>query len=317
LSLNLLPLVLFSQQPAQYSMFMNNKYSFNPAYGGLDAELVATGTYRNQWSGLPSNPSSRQINVHSPVYLINGGVGMVFENDRAGAHSHSKFGISYNYVRLLENDMLISGGISAGMIQRVLDGTKLRTPGGIYEGGVIDHLDPRLPNGIETGYAPSVDAGIYFAAGPLEIGLGGVNILNNSISVNAESPGGYQMRRTFFLNSEYSFDLDPEWKVTPSILVKTDFIRTQIDFGAQVFYQDNFSGGLAFRGYNRTSFDALVIFGGIRLNQNFYLHYSYDATLSVLRDVSGGSHELMLVYKLGRAIGVGIPQRVIYNPRLL
>jgi hypothetical protein len=53
------------------------------------------------------------------------------------------------------------------------------------------------------------------------------------------------------------------------------------------------------------------------LNQNFYLHYAYDSTLSSLANVSGGSHELMLVYRLGRAIGVGLPQRVIYNPRLL
>lgn len=308
---------LSGQQPAQYSMYMNNKYAFNPAYGGLEAMLVATGVYRNQWSGLSGNPSSRQINVHSPVYQINGGVGMLFENDQAGVHRHSKLGLSYNYVRVISDEMIVSGGLSAGIVQRVLDGTQLRTPGGIYEGGVIDHQDPRLPNGIETGYAPTVDAGVYFAYGPAEIGLGAVNILNNNISVNSEVPGGYRFQRAFFLNGEYQFDLDEDWKVTPSFLIKSDVVQTQIDFGAQVTYQNNFSGGLAFRGYNRTSFDALVLFGGVRLNQNFYLHYSYDATLSTLNNVSGGSHEIMLIYSLGRAIGVGIPQRVIYNPRLL
>jgi type IX secretion system PorP/SprF family membrane protein len=308
---------IHGQQPSQYSLFMNNKYAFNPAFGGLEAQLVTTGVYRNQWSGLEGNPNSRQITAHSPVYPINGAVGILFENDIAGVHRHSRFAVSYNYFNVVSDELVLSAGLSAGVVQRVLDGTKIRTPGGIYEGGVIDHLDPRLPNGVETGYAPTFDAGIYAAYGPLELGIGVSNLLNNSIQVNAEAPGGYQMRRTFFINAEYQYEINDEIKVVPAVLVKTDITKTQIDFGAQFFFQNNFSGGLAFRGYNRTSFDALVIFGGIRLSQYFYLHYAYDATLSSIRNVSSGTHEIMIVYKLGRAIGVGIPQRVIYNPRLL
>ena len=308
---------VWGQQPAQYSLFMNNKYAFNPAFGGLEAQLVATGVYRNQWSGIEGNPNSRQITAHSPVYPLNGGVGILFENDIAGVHRHSKFALSYNYVNVVSDELVLSAGLSVGAVQRVLDGTKIRTPGGIYEGGVIDHLDPRLPNGVETGYAPTVDVGIYAAYDAWEFGIGITNSLNNSIQVNAEVPGGYQMRRTFFINAEYQYEINDELKVVPTILVKTDITKTQIDFGAQFFMQSNFSGGLAFRGYNRTSFDALVIFGGVRLSPYFYLHYAYDATLSSLRNVSSGTHEIMIVYKLGRAVGVGIPQRVIYNPRLL
>jgi type IX secretion system PorP/SprF family membrane protein len=305
------------QQPSQYSLFMGNKYGFNPAYAGMEGMLTGNAMYRTQWSGIGNNPALRTINVHSPFYRLNGGVGLSFEHADAGAHRHLQFSMSYNYVQIFGDDLIVSAGIGAGLTQRGLDGRALRTPNGIYEGNVIIHDDPRLPTTMVTGLAPNFQTGIYIAYDSWEFGIGATNILNNTITLEAEVPGGYQMQRTFFINAEHDFMYDQDWRITSGILAKTDFIQLQIDFGAQVNYKNNFSGGLAFRGYNRTSFDALVLFGGVRLNQNFYLTYAYDATLSGLNNISTGSHEIMVTYRLGRALGVGIPQRIIYHPRML
>ena len=310
-------LQLNAQQPAQYSMFMNNMYTINPAYAGMEGSLIATGVYRTQWEGMPGNPTSRQVNVHTPFYRWNGGLGLNVENDRAGVHSHSQISASYNYVSVLPGNLIISSSLSLGLVQRTLDGTAIRTPGGIYGGGVIDHQDPRLPNTTETGFAPNVGAGVFAAYGPWEVGLSVHNMLNNTITVDSEFPGGYRFNRSFFLHAQYQYVIDSDWAVSPCVLLKTDLAQTQIDFGGQFVFQNQFSGGLAVRGYNNTSFDAVVFIGGVRLNDNFYLNYAYDATISRLRNASGGSHEIMLIYNLGRALGVGIPQKIIYNPRLL
>ena len=65
-----------TQQPAQYSMYMLNKYAFNPAYAGMDNSLSLTGVYRNQWLNLDGNPVSQNFNVHMPLYIVGGGIGL-------------------------------------------------------------------------------------------------------------------------------------------------------------------------------------------------------------------------------------------------
>ena len=57
--------------------------------------------------------------------------------------------------------------------------------------------------------------------------------------------------------------------------------------------------------------------GGFKLSEKITLAYAYDLTLSELSQVSNGSHEIMINYNLGKALGKGKPPRIIYNPRNL
>ncbi len=305
-----------AQQPAQYSLFFMNKYGFNPAYAGLEGVMHATGVYRNQWVGMAQNPRSGQINIHTPYYQWHGGLGLVFENDQAGAYQDNQVRISYNYVRELPTGLLISGGLAAGIVQRSLDGNKLITPDGNYEPGQTDHHDPRLPAGLEVARAPNLQAGIYLAFGPLEGGLAVHNLLNNQIRFGGEL-SGFTLRRTYLANAEYEISSLESWVLTPALLVKTDLAETQIDIALKAVYNNNLFGGVAFRGYSGKSIDAFVLFGGIKLTPSINFAYAYDATLSALRTVGRGSHEIVLTYRFGRALGVGVPEKIIYNPRLL
>ena len=58
-----------------------------------------------------------------------------------------------------------------------------------------------------------------------------------------------------------------------------------------------------------------MILAGIKLNEKITLAYSYDLTLSTLREVSDGSHEILINYNLGKPVGKGKMPPVIYNPR--
>ena len=80
-------------------------------------------------------------------------------------------------------------------------------------------------------------------------------------------------------------------------------------------YNDNLFGGVAFRGYNNDSRDALVIMGGFKISNNIKLGYSYDVTLSDLQLVSSGSHEILLNYNLNKRYVFSKPPNTIYHPR--
>ena len=92
--------VATAQQPqlaSQYSMYMLNKYAFNPAYAGLDNSLSITGVVRTQWTGLDGNPVTQNANAHLPLYILKGGFGINIENEVLGAERNTSASASYNF----------------------------------------------------------------------------------------------------------------------------------------------------------------------------------------------------------------------------
>ena len=309
---------LNAQQPPQYSMYMLNKYNFNPAYAGLDNSLSITGVFRKQWVNLESSPVTQNINAHMPFYFLGGGFGINLENDMLGAERNTSASISYNYFVPVGKKSLLSFGIGAGAIQKSLDGSKLRAPDGIYtEPPTIDHNDLLIPIGNVSATAPYLNAGVYFYNEKLEVGVAANNLIEPTATLSAEDLVNIKFIRNYFFNFAYSFEIGRDLTIQPSVFAKSDLIQTQLEFSAIVRYNDNIFGGASFRGYNTNSIDAVVFLAGYKLNENFTLAYSYDLTLSGLSDVSKGSHEILLNYNLNKLIGKGIPPKIIYNPRFL
>jgi type IX secretion system PorP/SprF family membrane protein len=291
-----------------------NKYELNPAYAGFDGSLSATAHYRTQWDGLEGQPVSMNINAHMPLYLFSGAIGFKLERESLGALSTIRSSVSYNYVRDTDYG-LFSGGISIGILQGTLDGRILRARSGVYENNIILHNDPIIPNSIVNGISPAIGLGFYHINDYFEFGLSVDNVLNARIKFTNDLE--YEEKATFKAFFEYYLPINDFLQFYPSILVKSDLIQTQLEIAAKVEYDDNIIGGVVFRGYNANSIDAIGIFGGLRLNPNLTLAYSYDIGLSQLNRVHNGSHEILLNYNLNKLIGAGIPQKVIYNPRFL
>jgi hypothetical protein len=90
-----------------------------------------------------------------------------------------------------------------------------------------------------------------------------------------------------------------------------------MDFSLITRYNENIFIGASLRGYHSESLDAVALIGGFKLSEKITIGYSYDLTLSSLKTASNGSHEILLNYNLGKAIGKGRPPKIIYNPRSL
>lgn len=312
----LLLLVFFAlrvtaQQVPQYSMYAFNQYAFNPAYAGMDNTLVANAAYRQQWSGLKGAPLTQQLNAHLPLYAISSGVGIRVENDVIGAHSSTLVLLSYSYQWQAARKMVVSFGVSAGYQQYVLDGSKLRAPQGTYIDPDFSHNDQLLPLGKERAGAPLTEAGVFVQAGQLEAGLSMQPALTTRFS------GGYALKAVQhgFLYTAYALRAGEDLLIKPSVLVKTDLTKTQIEISAFARWHENIFAGASYRGFGSKSKDAAVLIAGLKLNDKTTLAYSFDIPLSALNTANRGTHELLLHYSLNKPIGVGKLPPVIYNPR--
>ncbi len=301
-----------AQQFAQYSLFWLDPVQFNPAYAGLDNSLSVTASYRAQWTGLEGQPSGQRISAHLPVYFLSSGFGIEGERDEIGARTMNRFGASWNY-QLVRPTAVWSLGLSARYQQMSLNGSILRATGGQYpEPGVIIHNDDLIPDGTEGAGTFTLALGAYYQAERLE---GGVSVLNFNQGTISYPGRDYPLRQQYHAYLRARFDLLRAWDISPMLFAVSDGIQHQLSFGAIARYNENIFAGLAYRGYNKVTSDAIVLMAGLNLSDKISVAYAYDLTLSDLRTVQDGSHEISLKYNLRQRIGAGVPPPVIYNPR--
>jgi len=306
--------LLRAQQAIPFTLFSQNPMQYNPAYAGLGGSLVMVAGYRRQWAQLLESPVSQYLTVHMPVSVLGGGAGLQVNTDRLGAVRHTAMTLSYSMHREIGAGVL-TVGMSGGLIQRRLDGQLLRTPTGEYEPGAIPvHYDDLLPVGRERGWMPVIHAGVYYKTDRLELGLGVHNLAEQNLSLPTLR---YALDRSFTLQGMYQVVVGSRMVLRPALLVRTDLIQVQTDIAVMMQLEENMTFGLSLRGYSADTGDAVAGMIGFKLSENMTFSYAYDITLSRLRQVSAGSHELVLGYNLNRAMGSGRLPAIIYNPRTL
>jgi type IX secretion system PorP/SprF family membrane protein len=310
LSMLLLQISVLSQQRPQFTQYMLNKYNENPAYGGLERSLSVFTSFRDQYSDFPGNPKTFYFGADMPFYLWNGAVGMTFMNQKAGVFSNSNLRISYNYVLGLPFGFLSFGG-RVGIDYLNVDGSGIITPQGNYE-GTFNHNDPILEQTNFRGVGPSWELGSYFMGRNLQAGLTISEFPSHRYTVGSSK---YTRAFNASLFVMYKIKLDENIEISPSCLIKADAAVVQADIGAIANINQSLTAGINLRGYSTSSFDALSVIIGTNLGKKYKVYYSFDFGLSELRKVNQGTHEIMLTYNLQKLIGIGLPPKIIYNPR--
>lgn len=305
----------YAQSDPQINFFMFNKTQFNPAFAGDENTIDAGAIYRQQWVGLQGAPSTQMVNVDMPTYFFKGGTGLTILNSMTGAKRTTRLNLHYAYHHSFAFGQ-VGGGISAGVVQRSFEGSELTAPEGSYESG-IDHNDSFIPSTDQSGISPGFNLGGYFSRDDFFAGISVTNLLESKTTINTEN-GSANIRsgRNYYFTSGIEIDLFKKVTWKPSVLIKSDFTATQMDFNSFFVFNDNIYGGIAFRGYSQSSKDALSGMFGFKIGSNFLVGYSYDFSLSQLNRVNSGSHEVTLNY----TIPIQDPSekgKVIYNPRFL
>ena len=282
-----------AQQDAQYTQYMFNTMSVNPAYAGSRGQLSIAALYRSQWVGLDGAPKSQTLNLHSPIRNSQLGYGISIVNDEIGdgVVQETYFDAVLSYTIDVSLEGKLSFGLKAGGNLLNLDFQGLRN---------FD-VEPVSVDNIENKFSPNVGVGIYYHTNAFYAGLSAPNLLqtdhfdNNSRDANSVQFLSKE-RINFYLITGYVFDIGGNTKFKPALLTKVvGGAPLQVDFSGSFLFHDKFSIGAAYR------WDAAVsAMFGFQISEQLMLGLAYDKETTDLggTQFNDGSFEVFLRFEL-------------------
>ncbi len=282
LLLSLISFFGISQQLPQYTQYMLNEMAINPAVAGKDDFADVRSNSRYQWVGITDAPRTYMLTLHGPIKDKNMGIGMNLYTDIVGPTRRTGLNFSYAYHIKMKDDMFLSMGLSAGVLQWGIDGSKLY---------LRDEGDENLLSTYQTTYVPDFGTGIYFhKKDRFYVGLSLPQLYQAPIKLYEGAGKNSRIVNHFNLNAAYKFDLGDDFKIEPSFLVKYAIpAPPKLDIGARVIYQEQIWLGGAYR--HNDAFTALI---GYFYKNYLMIGYSYDFTTTNIKKYSSGTHEIML-----------------------
>ncbi|MEA1786791.1 type IX secretion system membrane protein PorP/SprF [Arenibacter sp. GZD96] len=287
---------LRAQQDPQFTQYMFNTMSVNPAYAGSRGQLSIAALYRSQWAGLDGAPKTQTLNVHSPIRDSRVGYGLSVINDNIGdgVVQQTYFDAVVSYTIDLSYDAKLSFGLKAGGSLLNLDFNGLRN---------FD-LEPTATDNIENRFSPNFGTGIYYHTDRFYAGLSAPNLIEtkhfDSSTGDANSVDFLARERiNFYFITGYVYDLNPNFKFKPALLTKAvGGAPLQVDVSANFLYNDTFSFGAAYRWDAAVS--ALV---GFQITEQIMLGLAYDRETTDLggTQFNDGSFEFFLRFELQKS----------------
>jgi type IX secretion system PorP/SprF family membrane protein len=284
-------------QDPQFSQFYANPLYLNPAFAGAARCPRMNLITRTQWGGI-SPFVTHSVSYDQHVDALNGGIGMVVLNDRAGANilNTTTASAMYSYLMPVTHTFTIKAGAQATFIQKRVDWSKL-TFG--------DQIDPRRGFVYQTGEVPYTEAinvpdfsvGVIGFTKTYFVGFAVHHLTEPNESVTSrQSP----LPRKYTLHGGVNIPLDDrsdDVSISPNLIFMQQGGAQQTMFG---FYANKgpLVGGLWYRHTSLTdqfkNSDALSILLGVQLDMMKF-GYSYDLTVSNLNvSRTYGSHEFSL-----------------------
>jgi type IX secretion system PorP/SprF family membrane protein len=287
---------VMAQQDAQYTQYMFNTMSVNPAYAGSRGQFTAAAMYRAQWVGLNGAPKTQTLNLHSPIRESRVGYGISILNDDIGDGTvqETNFDAVVSYTLDVSQDAKLSFGLKAGGHLLSLDFTKLNN---------FDN-EPIAGDNIENKFSPNFGLGFYYHTDRFYAGLSAPNLLETDHFDNAQRDANSVQflsteRINFYLITGYVFELNPDLKFKPAILTKVvGGAPLQVDLSASFLINEKFSLGAGYR------LDAAIsALAGFQITDQFMLGLAYDRETTELggTQFNDGSFEVFLRFELLRS----------------
>jgi type IX secretion system PorP/SprF family membrane protein len=291
LALGLGSTALLSQQDAQYTQYMYNTMSVNPAYAGSRGQLSMAALYRAQWIGLEGAPETFTLNLHSPIRNSRVGYGVSIVNDNIGdgVVQETYLDAVVSYTIDVSRDAKLSFGLKAGGNLLSLDFTRLQA----FQEEIID------ADNIDNKFTPNFGLGVYYHTDRFYAGLSAPNLLESEhfdSSAGDENSFLSADRINFYMITGYVFDIHPDWKFKPALLTKVvSGAPLQLDLSASFLFNEKLSLGAAYRW--DAALSALV---GFQINQQLMIGLAYDRETTELggTQFNDGSFELFLRWEL-------------------
>lgn len=287
-----------AQQEYQLSQNMFNQLGVNPAYAGVNGKICGTAFYRNQWIGFEGSPTTSLFSIDAPFSTFNlfqSGAGLSVISDKAGALTNMGVRLSYAGHFSMGKGKL-SVGLMAKFLNTSLDFAPIQTS---INDGYVQAGDPLLlSQKQESDMVFDMGFGAYYRIeDQLYVGLSTTQMLESTGKGFGSSLAKPNLKRHYYLTAGTEHGVNVDWKVMPSLFVKTDASSMQVDVNVLAEYREFMWGGLSYRHQ-----DAVVFMYGMypfvnsgnAMMSPLRFGLAYDVTTSGIP--GAGSVELMLSY---------------------
>lgn len=299
----------FSQQRAQYSQYMVNSFTLNPAFAGSEDFIDIKMGYRTQWVGFDGAPKTYYLTAHGQIGKDHSqyhdhyagehsnwhGIGAYLFKDETGPLSRTAFNLAYSYHIPLTKQIKLSMGAFGGVKQYSLDANNLTW-------GTTPIINPIIGGKSEP--LPDLSLGGLVYGDNYYFGISATQLLQNKLSLDGiEGESFGKLNNHYFITGGIVIPFNYDWYFAPSVMVKVVTpAPVSVDLNAKLRYKDIIWGGLSYR--SQDSFSAIL---GTTLNEFFDVSYSYDITTSNLRKYNSGTHEIVLGLRLKYPTDVRCP----------
>ncbi len=277
-----------SQSLPLYSQYMYNMVNINPAYAGNRGVPSLSVIWREQWAGMPGSPTTKSFTYDLPTNDKKMGFGVqLFDDQYVKYIKRTGLNLYYNLkVKVSENGVL-SMGVKGGLYNDT------KNTNNAYLGATNQNLsDVTFANNFNK-IIPLVGAGLYYNDDNFYAGFSAPDVLifSKLKEYNSDKTLFQVNEIHYFFTTGYSIDLNEDFKLKPSILLKaTSGAPLQFDINTNVWLKNMIGAGLSYR--TKESILAMV---ETQVTPQLRFGYAYDMPFK-----RPNSHELFLRYELGR-----------------
>jgi len=280
-------LAVNAQQDLLLSQQFFSRINKNPAGTGnvTDLDLFLLGKY--SYIEIKDAPKSFVLNAQTFNDRLNSGVGLSLFYDNIGiARSITNAKVTYAYVARLNDELLLSMGLAAGIQHSYIDpwAYSWEDPSEIGLGEV--------PADVESKIRPDFDFGVELASPRMLLGASITHITNNMATTLVAG-------RHFYAYARYMFPVSETLEIAPALVYMHRSKTDVVELNVMAFYDRFLWGGITYHPDIHDKFQTNPV--GFTLGveyQNFRIGYTFDWAFGAVSRLSGNSQELMLSYSI-------------------
>jgi type IX secretion system PorP/SprF family membrane protein len=292
------------QQAPIYSQYMLNGFLLNPAVAGAEGYTAINITAREQWLGIQGSPStyalSFQARIPKKSYISKSapvrikkkhnssrgkvGLGGYVFNFSNGALERTGIKLTYAYHIHLAHSQL-SFGLSLLAYQFRIADDKIR----------LEIANDNFWSGAHKSvFIPDADVGVYYTMRNLWAGFSVDQLFESALKFGDAGYDPFIMERNYYLMGGYDIDINRDFIISPSTLVKyAENGKFQADISTKFYFNQSYWGGLTYR-----TGHSIILMGGVSVD-NFVFGYAFDIGLNSIMKYSYGTHEFTFIIKFG------------------
>lgn len=287
-------LSFYGQQDLLVSQYMFNHTFINPAATGINGYYNASLMHRNQWVKFEGAPKSQFLSVDGPVISDKMGLGILIQNEKIGVNRQTDMFASYSYIMDMDK-IKLSMGLRAGAT--------------VFESNNTEHTawdeEDVLLQANTKSYQPNFGYGIYLKHEKYYASISMPHLLNydTNTDFNVDYENSNEAVRHYYLMGGYRFQVVEDFVIEPSILAKyVANSPSQLDANIVFEYKRMVSLGMGYR-----TDESFIVLTKFQISNKFQFGYSFDITMTDIKEYSKGSHEIMLNYSFGNKEKIDAP----------